>query len=74
MVKGIRDGAGGGGGFIMMESIHYEVADGAARSARSGAQLCAAMDGERKLIGMGIEQPCACSATQQRETVDKSES
>lgn len=55
MVKGIRDGCGVGGGFIMMGSIHYEVADGAARNARSGAPLCAAMHGEWICGGIGIE-------------------
>lgn len=49
----------GWGGFIMMESIHYEVADGTARSARSGAQPCAAMDGEWKSGERGIEVPSA---------------
>lgn len=55
MVKGIRDGGWGGGGFIMMERIHYEVADCAARSVRSDVQRCAGMDGEWKSGGMGIE-------------------
>ena len=39
----------------MMESIHCEVADSAARNARSGAPLCAAMDGEWICGGIGIE-------------------